>query len=1179
MSKLQIRTWLPSSLMSRLVASIGLLIAVVMLGFAAYTAQRDQQIVMSNITQQLQAMASQLDASSTNYLITENYAELEELVRRFMQTPSVSSITILDPFLDPLVAMSQNNGDIRLLSQNEIQILMVPDHESIPHRHGDSMVIWRNIEVGHSLGWVNIQYSLDNYQHRLQEVWVNSLLAVFLALLLSVFFLRPILRRNIDRLKQATEFAKQLSNGDGSQLRQDDLSTEIQDLVTALNRASTELHEGKREIKCSQSLLESIHLLQSGFIEQQDRHALFVEILERVLELTDSEFGFIGEVLQQANGQPYLKTHAISNIAWNQQTRELYEEKQATGLEFFNMDTLFGEVIRTATPLITNDPAHHPKSTGTPAGHPPLTAFMGIPYFNGTELVGVVALANRSGGYGLEHMEFLKPLLSTCGQVIGAYRDAEARLETEQRLKNSENMLRQVLNTIPTRVYWKDLDGVYQGCNYNFAQDAGFSGEVDVMGKNDYELPWSREASSYRHDDKEIIGSGIPRMKYEESQTTPSGEAIWLRSNKIPLRNTNEEVIGILGSYEDITTEKAHEQQLRDSEARLANAQRIAHLGHWEQNLATGEEIWSEETFRILGLDPDRHHARYDDFKATIHPDDREAFHDYVKAKSALKQAYQYELRLVLQGGVEKTVYISAEYELDSDGKILRTYGTLQDITERKRIEKMKDEFISTVSHELRTPLTSIMGSLGLVRNMLDSASPEKIENLLTIAHNNTERLLFLINDILDISKIESGRISFHFKPVDAVQLVNDAIANNESYNADIEFELVNPPANAVWVYADRDRLMQVITNLLSNAAKFSHPGGKVEVGISQIEDKVEIYVRDHGVGIPEAFRSSIFEKFTQADSSDTRHVGGTGLGLSISKTIIERHHGEIDFDSEVGKGTCFTITLPSHGLVIDSTKDDEVETGGPKVLICEDEPDIAQLMRQMLANEGYRCAIANTANQALALLKQDHFDAMTLDIMLPGMDGITFLRQLREQPEFDELEVIIVSVKADEARSELSGTALGIHDWLGKPIDESRLLAAMRHVVPSTRSDLPRILHVEDDPDLVQVVQSMLQETARVVAADSLVSARNSLDANEFDLILLDVNLPDGSGLELLEQLRRTDDTTPVVIFSSEDVDQSTLEQVQAVLQKTRVDNDRLLNTINELIGTDAGGRATTNP
>jgi len=1164
--------WLPKTLLVRLILAMALLMTAVMMVFAAFNAYRDQQNLIANIQQQTTAVANQLLAASTNYLITENYAELEGLATHFLESPSVQAIDILDDRLKVLVA-------VRKTDKNEIR-LEDPDeyHPSLPEtlnqafKQDDRMVIWRQIHIGNLLGWIHVDYSMAEYDRRMIDTWVNSALAALIAIVLVVLTLIPIFRRNIKLLKQATAFAERLGEEQLEQLHSGGQVLEIQELTNALNQASSELHRRERAVQQSQQLLQTIHRLQSGFIAEQQVHELFAEMLERLLALTHSEYGFIAEVRHQDNGAPYMKTHAISNIAWNEQTRTLYEHKAREGFEFYNLNNLFGEVILSATPLIANEPAEHPKSGGLPKGHPPLKAFMGLPFFSGSEMVGLIGVANCPAGYDLDVVEFLMPLLSTFGQVISAYRNAERRSNTERQLKVSENMLRQVLNTIPTRVYWKDLDGVYQGCNYNFAQDAGYSGEAELVGKNDYDMPWSAEASVYRADDRQVIQSGIPKMRYVEQQVNDEGELLWLRSNKIPLRDVNDEVIGILGSYDDITIEKEKEEQLRDSESRLADAQRIAHVGNWETDYIAGVDVWSDETYRILGLEPHSVDASMEHFMEVVHPDDRERVVDLVARQNSSQRPYEYECRLLLTDGSVRTVFVRTEFELNSGGATVRIYGTIQDITERKRVEKMKDEFISTVSHELRTPLTSIMGSLGLVRNMLDRAEPEKIANLLSIAHNNTERLLFLINDILDISKIESGRITFHFKPVDVVQMIDDAITNNESYKNDIHLEFEHRPGQALWVNADRDRVLQVLYNLLSNAAKFSRPGGRVEVGVCEQGKEVEIYVRDHGVGIPEEFHERIFEKFTQADSSDTRHTGGTGLGLSISKSIIERHHGTIHFESEPGVGTTFYISLPSQQVAI---KSDDGLGRGPRVLICEDEPDIAELLRQMLENEGYRCDVANSANQAMAMLKQRAYEAMTLDIMLPGKDGISFLRQLREQPEFDELEVIIVSVKADEVHRELEGTALGIHDWLSKPIDPARLLAAMHHVTDRTGGELPRILHVEDDQDLVQVVQSMLHEVAQVEAASSLRRAREMLAAGVYELILLDINLPDGSGLDLIDQIKQAKLDTPVVIFSSEDVGSDAVAQVNAVLQKTRVDNEQLLHTIQAYLGREGRGGA----
>lgn len=235
-----------------------------------------------------------------------------------------------------------------------------------------------------------------------------------------------------------------------------------------------------------------------------------------------------------------------------------------------------------------------------------------------------------------------------------------------------------------------------------------------------------------------------------------------------------------------------------------------------------------------------------------------------------------------------------------------------RDVTERQRIDKMKNEFISTVSHELRTPLTSIRGSLGLISGGVFGELPEEMMDVFKIASNNTERLLILVNDILDIQKIESGQMTFDFDCFEIMpfleQALNDNAAYAEQYN--VKF-VITEKVDGAKVNADKARMMQVMTNLLSNAAKFSFKDKEVEVALTRHNDGLRISVTDYGMGIPEEFKDKVFEKFTQYDSSDTRQKGGTGLGLSITKLIIESHGGHIGFTSKEGEATIFYVDLP----------------------------------------------------------------------------------------------------------------------------------------------------------------------------------------------------------------------------------------------------------------------------
>ncbi len=246
--------------------------------------------------------------------------------------------------------------------------------------------------------------------------------------------------------------------------------------------------------------------------------------------------------------------------------------------------------------------------------------------------------------------------------------------------------------------------------------------------------------------------------------------------------------------------------------------------------------------------------------------------------------------------------------------------GAIVDISERLRIERLKDEFVTTVSHELRTPLTSIVGALGLLVGNAAKTLPAPTVRLLTIAHANSQRLIRLVNGILDMEKIESGKVVFVLKRVEVRSLVAQAIEANrhfaQGYGVRIRLDAASAAGD---MRGDPDWLLQVVTNLLSNAVKFSPPGEEVVAAVENRGGRIRISVRDHGHGVPDDFKPRIFEKFAQADASDARLKGGTGLGLSIVKQIVTRLGGEVGFDDAPGGGAIFHVELPSFENVADN--------------------------------------------------------------------------------------------------------------------------------------------------------------------------------------------------------------------------------------------------------------------
>lgn len=269
-----------------------------------------------------------------------------------------------------------------------------------------------------------------------------------------------------------------------------------------------------------------------------------------------------------------------------------------------------------------------------------------------------------------------------------------------------------------------------------------------------------------------------------------------------------------------------------------------------------------------------------------------------------------YEFRAEDRDGFEFPVEL-VKRRLPLENRNLYVF-TMRDISELKHMSEIKDQFISTVSHELRTPITSIHASLGLILGGVTGEVPEKIQQLLNIAHQNSERLNLLINDILDIQKLDIGKLNFSYETLNVLEILKHCIQLNSGFIDKHHIEvLLDETQKDIFIHVDRDRFIQVITNLLSNAAKFSPQESQVRIELNQQGELLQIHIHDQGAGIPDEFRKKIFQRFSQADASNTRIHGGSGLGLYISKQILHEMKGDISFASEAGKGTTFTITLP----------------------------------------------------------------------------------------------------------------------------------------------------------------------------------------------------------------------------------------------------------------------------
>jgi PAS domain S-box-containing protein len=348
--------------------------------------------------------------------------------------------------------------------------------------------------------------------------------------------------------------------------------------------------------------------------------------------------------------------------------------------------------------------------------------------------------------------------------------------------------------------------------------------------------------------------------------------------------------------------------------------------------------------------------------------------------------------------------------------------GHMRDISERRELERMKREFVATVSHELRTPLTSIRGSLGLLSGGVLGDLPDEAKDVVGIAERNTIRLITLINDILDLERLEAGRMEIHLDTVPVAQVLERSVEAVKAF-AEQQGVSLEAPSTAATIFVDGDRIVQVLVNLLSNAIKFSPKGSVVSVSVHEEPEVVEIRVRDHGRGIPADHQESIFERFKQVEASDARGKGGTGLGLAICRAILEQHGGSIGVRSETGKGSTFFFRLPARPpRALDrflAAIHGSSEASGPGgVLLVDDDEALLGVMVRQLLQDGISVRTAQTGKDAIRLATAQPPALLVIDVGLPDQDAFAVLSTLRKYPALKDIPVLVytgVDLSAEE--------------------------------------------------------------------------------------------------------------------------------------------------------------------
>lgn len=490
---------------------------------------------------------------------------------------------------------------------------------------------------------------------------------------------------------------------------------------------------------------------------------------------------------------------------------------------------------------------------------------------------------------------------------------------------------------------------------------------------------------------------------------------------------------------------------------------------------------------------------------------------------------------------------------------------------EAERTSKFKDQFLSTMSHELRTPLNAVLGFSDLLADERHGPLNDKQRRYIEHIHTGGTHLLSLINDILDLSKIEAGRMELAMEDL-KVQLLFAEVLSVMQPLADKKSHTLSAAADAgLAIRADATRLKQILMNLLGNAVKFTANGGKVELLARLQEGKVRLEVRDNGPGIPSQEQKRIFEAFYRLREPGKK-TEGTGLGLAITQRLVELHGGELSLESQLGHGSCFFFSLPVVAPAPESAVREASfaprSTEPSRILVVEDHRITAQLLQAQLTSAGYHVVLCEEPQTALEMAAQLQPAAITLDIVMRPKNGWEVLTQLKRDRRTTHIPLIVVSIVDQPAM----GLLLGADDYLVKPVDKDTLLRAIARRIgtrPAAKPSKP-ILVVEDDAPTREFIAEMLSSHGYVVAtAADGAEARAQVAASVPELVILDMMLPEASGFELISEWRASVRTAslPVFVLTSKDLsreEQSYLRtHAEVLLRKQEPWQDALIKQL----------------
>ena len=743
-------------------------------------------------------------------------------------------------------------------------------------------------------------------------------------------------------------------------------------------------------------------------------------------------------------------------------------------------------------------------------------------------------------------------------------RDITRRRQVEEALRKSEEHLRLLVDGVSDyAIFMLDPSGQVASWNQGAERIKGYKAN-EIIGRH-FSCFYPPEELQNGKPERELQ-KAIAEGHYAEEgwRIRKDGSRFWAHVEITALRDNTGKLRGFSKVTRDVTEQRRAEELLRESEQRLTLASTSGEVGVWDLDLIADQAWRSLQHDRIFGYEsllPNWGAAVFSDH---VFPEDREL------VKQRFEEAFQnghleFECRIIRADQAMRWISSKGEVVRNEQGQPIRMMGVVTDVTERKRAEeekrkfmdrlaasnqelelrnrevervtKLKSKFLASMSHELRTPLNAIVGFSDLLAEGTPGDLNDKQKRFVNHIKQGSAHLLQLINDILDLSKIEAGQLDLRCEDFQIKTALPEVLSTIRPLAMAKNIQIEQKMESDQYVYADRVRFKQILYNLLSNAVKFTPKAGRIDIDCHGDGNSVCISVTDSGVGIRAEDQAVIFEEFRQVEGPAGTTQEGTGLGLAITKRLVEQQGGGISLKSEFGKGSRFTFTLPAGSRGSETPLVNEPPSpsivigegrGKPLILVVDDEITARELLASYLCPE-YRIAMAESGEEAVKQARHLRPDAITLDVMMPGGNGFETLAALKKAPETANIPIIIVSI-VDQKQG---GFALGAVDYLIKPVRKPVLLETIRKYVRPQSDEDEAILLVDDDPRALELLEETLRSAGyETESVRSGTRALEVLSSKLVSAVVLDLLMPGMDGFEVIRHVRQEATLRELPIF-----------------------------------------------